>query len=95
MEEIANTVRYLALIALIINWIHKKRSKYIGMYLLPNIGCILRIKIMCVQESKCNYSAYQKSGKKEGFGMEPKNHDMVVLPYLLHHYSVYLFCQGT
>jgi hypothetical protein len=67
MEEIANTVRYLALIALIINWIHKKRSKYIGIYLLPNIECILRIKIMCVQESKYNYSAYQKSGKKRGF----------------------------
>lgn len=40
MEEIANNVRYLTLMALIINWIHKNNNQnvYIGMYLLPNVS---------------------------------------------------------
>lgn len=35
----------------------------------------LKIKVVCVQESKCNYSAHQKSEKKEGFEIETKQHE--------------------
>jgi hypothetical protein len=50
---------------------------------------------MYKQELKRNYSAHQKSKKIEDFEKEPKHSDMVVLPYLLNHYSGYLFCEGT
>lgn len=54
MEEMAKTIRCLALMTMITNWIYKENRQiclYMGMYLLQNVGSITKPKL-CVYRIK-------------------------------------------